>query len=77
MASATVSPEKSNEQKNAPEKLESLESYSIEGQGGEPKSLIKRMLKPLIRPILEKIPFGNVHMALMFGPLIIENGVPE
>ena len=25
---------------------------------------------------LDKYPFGNVHMALRFGPIVIENGVP-
>ena len=28
------------------------------------------------RAHLDKYPFGNVHVALTFGPLIIENGVP-
>ena len=31
----------------------------------------------LYRKIARRYPFGNVHVALMFGPLIIENGVPE
>jgi hypothetical protein len=28
-----------------------------------------------LRPIVDKYPFGNVHMALRIGPLLIENGV--
>ena len=31
----------------------------------------------LYRNIARRYPFGNVHVALMFGPLMIENGVPE
>lgn len=31
----------------------------------------------LFRPYTEKYPFGNVHMALRIGPLIIENGVSQ
>jgi hypothetical protein len=30
-----------------------------------------------LRPVLDKYPFGNVHMALRVGPLIIENGVQK
>jgi len=52
-------------------------SCPVPDQAGKHKPSIKGMLKPLILPMLEKIPFGNVHMALMFGTLIIENGVPE
>ena len=29
------------------------------------------------RGIASKFPFGNTHIALMIGPLIIENGVPQ
>jgi hypothetical protein len=29
-----------------------------------------------LRPITDRIAFGNTHAALMFGPLVIENGVP-
>lgn len=29
------------------------------------------------RPYTEKYPFGNVHMALRIGPLVIENGVSQ
>jgi hypothetical protein len=29
------------------------------------------------RPYTERYPFGNVHMALRFGPLVIENGVSQ
>jgi hypothetical protein len=29
-----------------------------------------------LRKSVNKTPFGNVHMALRIGPLIIENGVP-
>ena len=29
----------------------------------------------LMRPITNKYPFGNVHMALRVGPLLVENGV--
>ena len=31
----------------------------------------------LYRRFANRYPFGNVHVALMFGPLMIENGVPE
>lgn len=31
---------------------------------------------PMLRPVTDRIAFGNTHMSLMFGPLIIENGVP-
>jgi hypothetical protein len=31
----------------------------------------------LIRQYAEKYPFGNVHMALQVGPLVIENGVKQ
>ncbi|KAH7420192.1 hypothetical protein BKA64DRAFT_700188 [Cadophora sp. MPI-SDFR-AT-0126] len=41
------------------------------------KSLSNQLLKPIVCPVLDKIPFGNVHVGLMFGPLIIENGVPD
>jgi len=30
-----------------------------------------------LRPVLDKYPFGNVHMALRVGPLVIENGVQQ
>jgi hypothetical protein len=29
------------------------------------------------RKYTEKYPFGNVHMALRVGPLVIENGVSQ
>jgi hypothetical protein len=29
----------------------------------------------ILRPIVDKYPFGNVHTALRVGPLLIENGV--
>jgi hypothetical protein len=29
-----------------------------------------------MKPYVNKYPFGNVHMALRLGPLVIENGVP-
>jgi hypothetical protein len=29
-----------------------------------------------LRAQIKKVPFGNVHVSLMVGPLIIENGVP-
>ncbi|KAH7238087.1 hypothetical protein BKA59DRAFT_557632 [Fusarium tricinctum] len=32
-------------------------------------------IPPYLRSTIEKYPYGNVHMALRFGPLIIENGV--
>lgn len=31
----------------------------------------------LYRKFTKRYPFGNVHVALMFGPLMIENGVPK
>lgn len=50
---------------------------TISGRSTRTKAFANQLLKPLIRPILDKIPFGNVHVGLMFGPIIIENGVPE
>lgn len=29
-----------------------------------------------LKPIIDRFAFGNTHMALTFGPLVIENGVP-
>jgi hypothetical protein len=39
--------------------------------------LRKQVLQQGMRLIKDDIPFGNVHMGLVIGPLIIENGVPE
>jgi hypothetical protein len=30
----------------------------------------------LMRPVVDRLAFGNTHMALTFGPLVMENGVP-
>lgn len=30
-----------------------------------------------LRPVADKYPYGNVHMALSIGPLVIENGVEK
>jgi hypothetical protein len=30
-----------------------------------------------LKEITNRYPFGNVHMSLMVGPLVIENGVPQ
>ena len=30
-----------------------------------------------MRPFTDRYPFGNIHMALRFGPLLIENGVKQ
>ncbi|KAF9774489.1 hypothetical protein IL306_007493 [Fusarium sp. DS 682] len=44
--------------------------YSYGFSTGEPEDV------PMyLRSTIEKYPYGNVHMALRFGPLIIENGV--
>jgi hypothetical protein len=60
-----------------PENKSFLGSIQTDGHDQVPRSLAKKIVKPIIRQMVEKIPFGNVHMALMFGPLVIENGVPE
>jgi hypothetical protein len=54
-----------------------LSSVPSDSKIADVKSLSKGIIKPIVRKLLGKIPFGNVHMALMFGPLVIENGVPE
>ena len=43
----------------------------------ENEKLANKQIPYLGRKIANRYPFGNVHMALMFGPLMIENGVPE
>lgn len=39
--------------------------------------VVKFAIKRAARAAIKNIPYGNVHMALMAGPLIIENGVTE
>jgi len=36
-----------------------------------------RAAKPFVKKAVQNVAYGNVHMALAFGPLVIENGVPE
>ena len=43
----------------------------------ENEKLADHEIPLLYRKFTRRYPFGNVHMALMFGPLMIENGVPE
>ena len=43
----------------------------------ENEKLADQEIPLLYRKFARRYPFGNVHMALMFGPLMIENGVPE
>ncbi|KAI4139912.1 MAG: hypothetical protein L6R39_006050 [Caloplaca ligustica] len=43
----------------------------------EEEKLASKEIPLLYRKFTNRYPFGNVHMALMFGPLMIENGVPE
>lgn len=43
----------------------------------EDEQLADKEIPFLYRKIARRYPFGNVHVALMFGPLMIENGVPE
>ena len=43
----------------------------------ENEKLADQEIPLLYRKFTSRYPFGNVHMALMFGPLMIENGVPE
>jgi len=40
-------------------------------------SIKKQLIKRGVRPAIERVPFGNVHMALMVGTLVIEIGVPQ
>ncbi len=39
--------------------------------------VVKSVTKRVAKAAIKDIPYGNVHMALMVGPLIIENGVLE
>ena len=48
-----------------------------EGRLPSNRGIAKSILLPAVKSISENIPFGNVHMAPCFGPLMIENGVPE
>jgi hypothetical protein len=41
------------------------------------KSLKTMFVRPLAQIGSKDIPYGNVHMALMIGPLLFENGIPE
>lgn len=43
----------------------------------EEEKLASKEIPLLYRKFTNRYPFGNVHVALMFGPLMIENGVPE
>ena len=45
---------------------------------GHEKIVLKRDsdVPALFRPVTDRMRFGNVHMTLQFGPLVIENGVP-
>lgn len=43
----------------------------------ENEKLADQEIPLLYRKFTKRYPFGNVHMALMFGPLMIEIGVPE
>ncbi|KAI4261388.1 MAG: hypothetical protein L6R42_003411 [Xanthoria sp. 1 TBL-2021] len=43
----------------------------------EEEELASKEIPLLYRKFTNRYPFGNVHVALMFGPLVIENGVPE
>ena len=43
----------------------------------EDEKLASKEIPLLYRKFTNRYPFGNVHIALMFGPLMIENGVPE
>jgi len=59
--------------------LRRISHYRSKTEGSLPskRGIAKSILLPAIKSISENIPFGNVHMALCFGPLMIENGVPE
>jgi hypothetical protein len=41
------------------------------------QEITRSMALPFARKVAENIPFGNVHMALSIGPVVIENGVPQ
>lgn len=41
------------------------------------KSLKTMFVRPVAQIASKDIPYGNVHMALMVGPLVFENGIPE
>lgn len=61
----------------------SLSNKSISSSSGHSRAslfsqgIARSMTLPFARKVAENIPFGNVHMALSIGPLVIENGVPE
>lgn len=60
------------------QKLHAPEQEPNGGGGGFTRHGLAAAAQPLLTPFVQKnIPYGNVHMSLMVGPLIIENGVPE
>lgn len=65
-------PEKAEEARRAAQLVDTKESFGEFGQS----TLWKEDDVPLsLHPIVDKYSFGNVHMALRVGPLLIENGV--
>jgi hypothetical protein len=41
------------------------------------KSLLRKIIRPAASIAATRVRYGNVHMALSFGPIVIENGAPE
>jgi hypothetical protein len=41
------------------------------------KTLIGRFVRPAAKIAVSQVRYGNVHMSLSIGPIVIENGVPE
>ncbi|TLD29241.1 hypothetical protein PspLS_03927 [Pyricularia sp. CBS 133598] len=59
-----------------------LNALQVAGDGGlqeeaSPVFLSGQRLAARVLKVGDDIPYGNVHMSLMVGPLIIENGVPD
>ena len=65
---------KITKRKNVSKKDAERRIYTSEDKFSEP---LDAQIPLALRPFAPEFPIGNTHVALMFGPLIIENGVPE
>lgn len=74
---SSVLSEKLSEERTTSSLPQRRQSLPLSSDTGVTSSLKRLGLKPAAQIVLKDIPFGNVHMGLMIGPLIIENGVPE
>ena len=41
------------------------------------KTIKSHIFRPVTKVVTNDVPYGNVHMAFMLGPLIIENGIKQ